>query len=326
MKINLFIARTPLQLFNCIEAKKRFHEGDKNILFYQYQRDVDKKQIERLIEMDRWEKVIAYPLTRMRKRFFPFYLKNIITQYQSKISHCYYGTYNNIISSLINLIKPYALILIDDGTKTLVHAQLIESKNIERRGFFKKIRNKLFSTSREFLYQSTFFSLYPLKNYNIANKVILNDYRMFKDSLSSLPSKDVVYFIGTPLGEHVLKDKLVYEEYLQKVVTYYGDKKFIYILHRYENVDEITHFAKKYHFEYVKFDTILEYAILKAGFIPKECATFSSSAIETLPLLYPQSKYTSFYVKPDDILQKKQDIMNRIYQNYEAKGYEVIHL
>ena len=326
LKTNLFIARTPLQLFNCIEAKKRFHSDDENILFYQYQREIDKKQMEGLIEIDGWEEIIPYQLSSVKKIFFPFFLDGIISKYKHRVNSCYYGTYNSIIAALINLISPKELVLVDDGTRTLVRAKLLESKTIEKRNFFKRIRDKILSTDRQFLYKSTFFSLYPLEEYKIENKIILNDYRMFKESLSSLPMKEMVYFIGTPLGEHVLKNKLMYEAYIKKVIAYYANKKFIYILHRYEEIDEIKKISKKYNFQYIKFDTILESAIFNEGFIPKEFATFTSSAIETLPILYPTSNYKSFYIESKDILEKKQDIMERIYKNYQAKGYEVIHL
>ena len=321
---NLFIARTPLQLFNCIEAKNRFHEKEENILFYQYQHQVDKTQMENLIHNSQWSRVISYPLTLFSKLFFPLYLKKLKEEYRFNISHCYYGAYNSIVSYLINSIQPQELIIVDDGVKTLGMARDLEGKSIQKQNLFKTIRDKFLNSNRDFLYDSTFFSIYLLEEYKIDNRVILNDYRMFKKGLLALPLQDVVYFIGTNLNEKILNNKESFESYLQKVVSYYHDKKIIYILHRYEDVDFIENLAKKYRFDYVKFSNILEVKIAQAGFLPKEFATFGSSAIETLALLYSNCDYKVFSIESKDIKENKVEAMAKLYQSFREKGYEVI--
>lgn len=325
MKTNLFIARTPLQLFNCIEAKKRFHKGEQNILFYQYQRLVDKNQMESLIEVDEWNSIIVYPLNWQRRIFSYFYIRMIKNRYKNKIERCYIGVFNSIINVLINTIYPKKIVILDDGTKTLGIAKNMETQKINsRNSLFKTIRNRFFNTNRDYLYRASFFSIYPLDEYIINNEVVLNDYRVFKESLSNIPVADRIYFIGTNLNEKILKSDEVFEANLQKVIAFYKNKKMIYILHRYENIEYIANLAKKYKFDYVKFDNILEVEIAKAGFLPTEFATFGSSAIETLPLLYPNSEYRVFYLESKDILEHKQQVMEELYNSFERKGYEVI--
>jgi hypothetical protein len=321
---NLFIARTPLQLFNCIEAKNRFHDKEENTLFYQYQRQVDKIQMENLIDSSQWSRVVPYPLTLYSKFFFPLYLRGLKEEYLFKISYCYYGVYNSIVSYLINSIQPQKLIIVDDGVKTLGIARNLEAKRIQKQNLFKTIRDKFLNSNRDFLYDSTFFSIYSLEEYQIENGVILNDYRMFKKGLLALPLQDVLYFIGTNLNEKILKNGESFERYLQKVLSYYRDKKIIYILHRYEDIDFIENLAKKYGFDYVKFSNILEVEIAKAGFLPKEFATFGSSAIETLALLYTDCDYKVFSIDSKDIKENKVEAMEKLYQSFREKGYEVI--
>jgi hypothetical protein len=326
MKKNLFIARTPLQLFNCIEAKNRFHADEENILFYQYQRDIDKKQMQSLIKDEEWHKVIAYPLDWKRRLFFPLFLHRIKQDLGPEVSYCYYGAYNSIISSLINSVDPKELVIVDDGVKTLEMARLVESGKIDKKSFLKKIRNSVLSSDTAFLYRSSFFTIYDLGRYKIKNRVILNDYRIFHSSIKNLQKKDVVYFIGTNLNEKVLKDTASFEGYIKKIRAYYKGKRLIYVLHRYESPEFIRVFADRYNFEYVKFDGPIEIEIAGAGFLPVEIATFVSSAIDTLSILYPGSRYKIFYLEGKDIKESKRDIFAKLYDSFKDKGYEVIHV
>ena len=325
-KENLFIARTPLQLFNCIEARNRFHADEENTLFYLYQRDIDKKQMRNLIKEEEWHRIVAYPLDWKRRLFFPIFLRGIKRELRFKISHCYYGVYNSIISSFINYIAPKELIIVDDGVHTFEMAVLLESGKIGRKGFLKDIRNFILSSDASFLYRSSFFTIYDLSRYNIGNKVIVNDYRVFHSAIKSLPKKEIVYFIGTNLNEKILKDISYFEEYMKKIVEYYKEKKLVYILHRYESPDFIGMLAEKCGFEYVIFDNPIEIDIAGAGFLPEEIATFGSSAVDTLSILYPDCRYKIFYLESRDIKEAKQDIFIKLYDAFEEKGYEVIHI
>lgn len=328
-KKNLFIVRTPLQLFNAIEAKKRFHKKDgeeDNILFYQYQRQVDKELMENLIVASEWDEVIAYPLSWSRRIFLAFYLKPIMAKH-NKIENCYVGAFNSIVNLFINTIKPNKTIILDDGTKTLGIANNIARGDVNRKeNQLKTLRNKLFNLDRSYMYESSFFTIYTLQSYQIENEIVLNDYREFKRGLASYEQEDVVYFIGTNLIEKILKSKDAFEKNLEKLLEYYQGKKLIYILHRYEDFKYLQKLAKKHAFEAVKFENILEVEIANAGFIPVEFATFGSSAIETLPLLFSQSSYRVFKLQAEDILAKKEKAMENVYLNFEKKGYEVIAL
>lgn len=279
-----------------------------------------------LIKNKEWRRVVAYPLDWKRRLFFPLFLRRIKQELRLKISSCYYGAYNSIISSLINDIKPKELIIVDDGVKTLEMARLVESAKIDKKSFFKKIRNSVLSSDTAFLYSSSFFTIYDLSRYKIKNRVILNDYRFFRSSIKNLQKKDVVYFIGTNLNEKILKDISRFEEYMKKIAAYYGDKKLIYILHRYESPEFIGSLADRYGFEYVKFDGPIEVEIAAAGFLPSEIATFGSSAVDTLSILYPDSRYRIFYLESRDINEAKRDIFVKLYDAFDKKGYEVVHI
>ena len=324
-KINIFIAKTPLQLFNSIEAKNRFHKNETNILFYQYNSSVDREQIESLIVVDEWQEIYPYKLKFTNKIFFIIKTNKLIKKYKNKISNCYYGTYNTIIRYMINKINPFKSIIIDDGVKTLDIARLVESKTIKK-SFFRDINNKIFYSGIDFMYKSSFFTLYDLSRYNISNEVIKNDYRVFISYLKNIKKEDVVYFIGTNLNQRCLKNPNLYEEYIKNIREYYKKKKLIYVLHRYESINFIKPLAEKYNFEFVKFNTIIEVEISKAIFLPSEIATFASSAIDSLPLIYKDTSYKVFELKADDIKEERQAIFENLYLSFKKKGLDVISL
>jgi len=64
--------------------------------------------------------------------------------------------------------------------------------------------------------------------------------------------------------------------------------------------------------------------ISKEGFIPSEFATFGSSAIETLPLLYSKSHYRVFCLDIKDIVHKEILSFEKLYANLHSKDYDML--
>jgi len=323
---NIFIARTPLQLFNCIEARNRFHKNNHNILFYQYQRDIDKVQIESLID-DEWSEVIPYPLSPLKRLFFPFFLKKIIVNYRNHIDTCYFGAYNGIISYLINRLKPLKFFIIDDGVKTIQISELIKDKKLDKKGYFRYIRDKVMGSSRDYIYSAKFFTIYDEIKVFVPKKVIKNDYRAFKAHISKMEKENIIYFIGTNLLEKIFKTKELFENELEKVILYYQEKnqKIIYVLHRYEELEYMESLSKKYSFESVKFDNIIEVELLKRGTLPVGVASFASTAVETIDMIYGVDA-TIFELKNSGIFEKYQEVFTKLYNNFREKGVKVINL
>ena len=326
-KINLFIAKTPLQLFNCIEAKNRFHKEDKSVLLYQYQRSIDQIQMKNLIKKDEWFDVIAYPLAPLHRLLFPIFLNKNIIQYQNKVTSCYFGAYNSIISYFINKVKPKNFIIIDDGVKTIKISEFIKDRKLDKKGFLRPLRDKVMKASREYVYDAKFFTIYDEVKEFVPNRVIKNDYRAFKEHISSMEKEDIIYFIGTNLLERSIKTKEIFEKELKHVLEYYikNNKRIIYVLHRYEDVEYINDLSKKYGFESVKFDNIIEVELLKRGTIPMGVASFASTAVETIDMIYGVDA-TIFELENSGICEKYQEVFRKLYDNFRGKRVEVIKL
>ena len=322
---NIFIARTPLQLFNCIEARNRFYKNHYNILFYQYQRDIDKLQIESLID-EQWSDIIPYSLTPIKRIFFPFFLKKVIVKYHNYIDTCYFGAYNSIISYLINNLKPLKLFIIDDGVKTIKISELIKDRKLDKKDYCKYIYNNIMGSSRDYIYRAKFFTIYDEIKLFVPNKVIKNDYREFKTHISVLEKENITYFIGTNLLEKILKNKEKFESELEKIILYYQEKnqKIIYIMHRYEEIKYIEKLSKKYNFESVKFNNIIEIELLNRGTVPMGVASFASTAVETINMIYGVDA-TIFELENSGIFEKYQEVFAKLYDNFRKKGVIVIN-
>ena len=322
--MNFFIAKTPLQLFNCIEARDRFHKSEENTLFYQYRSDIDKKQIKNLID-DSWFEVIDYPLTLSNRLFFPILLNKIKLKYKNRVSNCYYGAYNGIISHLINSINPSNNFLVDDGVKTIKISQFIKDNKLDKRGFLRPLKDFLLKSSRGYIYKSKFFTVYSEIEKHLPNRVVINDYRAFKDRVLTMNRENIVYFIGTALLKRTLKNRDSFEQELKRVIDYYNQRnqKFIYILHRYEEIEYLNSLAKKYNFEAVKFNNIIEIELFQRGTFPKEVSSFASTAVETINMIYGV-EMKIFELDNSKIYDKYQKVFQDLYNNFRDKGIEVI--
>ena len=60
--LSISLVRTPFQLFNCIEAIKRFNINGSNILVCIYKNEVDKNLFEEILKELLWEKVFFFKL------------------------------------------------------------------------------------------------------------------------------------------------------------------------------------------------------------------------------------------------------------------------
>ena len=103
------------------------------------------------------------------------------------------------------------------------------------------------------------------------------------------------------------------------------NQRLIYILHRYEDIDYMNSLSKKYCFESVKFDNIIEVELLKRGTVPHAVASFASTAVETINMIYGVDA-TIFELENSGIFKKYQEVFMKLYDNFKEKGVEVVKL
>ena len=172
----------------------------------------------------------------------------------------------------------------------------------------------------------TIFSFFDLSNYKIPNTVIKNDYRFFRKNVLALPEVNEVFFIGSNIVDTYMNKKAFYR-HMQQVVHYYSSYKILYILHRYEDESYIKSLGKRLGFDVVRFDVILELALLKYKKKPKTISSFRSTALETLGYLYAPINLEIFKMDLSTLLKDTQiEEYKELYRHYTQKNISLIEL
>ena len=76
--VSISLIRTPFQLFNCIEAIKKFNINGSNILICIYKNDIDRKLFEEVMNEINWNEIYFFKLNLVNKIFYSFKLNKIL--------------------------------------------------------------------------------------------------------------------------------------------------------------------------------------------------------------------------------------------------------
>jgi len=322
----VYLARTPLQALNCLEAKRRFHEDDNNILIFIYRKPSDRKTVESFVKSDEFSTIHYQPL-KPKHTLFRFWLR--LFKEQTKIEHMYIGDSNHLMNYFINRMDIEKFTLVDDGTATVKLASLIAQRRLnsvvkahpERdKHPFKVWLNRTLGLHRDFFYKADLFTMYHIDEPHLQSKVIDNDYREFKKRLKPSSGKEVL-FLGSNMGDTILKEPQRYGEILEKVVEHYGAENFTYVLHPKQSIEAIDELSKKLGFHYVKFEGIIETKLLQRE-LPAETASFISTGVSTLHKMYG-IEGTIFKVPHSYLKEEKIETFEAIYAQFETLGLTV---
>jgi len=323
MKYNIFIVAGPLHLMNAIEAIEYF-KSKNNILIVLYTDNKQQlSQIKKLLNFVNWHTVeyIRIPQNIIDKLFF---VNNIDSSLQTiqkdKIDKLFVGEYrSDHVNHIVNMLSNKDIYLLDDGL-----AQLNYHNEMNSQPYRVKVRRVIYQALFYKLERInyTFFTIFDIKN----EKIIKNNYNFFKKYIRDKQVEDSVYFIGQPLVELGIMSEENYKKSLSKIIDFYKGRKFIYILHRREKVENIKELSLKLNFEYKLFDNLIELEMIMSKIVPSDFATFYSTAIVTLPRFISEIEYRVFRTK-DNIIHKNfiDNILNT-YQELEKIGLRVVQL
>lgn len=324
---SLFIARTPFQLFNCIEAKSNFVDTGDSYLLCIYKKNIDKVMMKHLIDKAMWKDIYFLKLTAFNKLFYPLILKQFLSK-PDNAKYCFFGLTTPIISHCINTVGANKNILVDDGNEIFLIAQKIANGSIFSIRKFQKWYNLLLGRKIYFEYikKMIIFSFFNLKDYKLKNTIIYNDYRAFRQKILHLPRSKEIFFIGSNLIDTYI-DRKSFESNMQAVINYYRNSRVTYVLHRYEDREYLENLGERFGFKIIQFSTILEAALLEYGCIPYKIATFRSTALETLGYLYKPIEIEIFKIDTKQLLKaEQQKEYSNLYKNYEQKKIVMIDL
>ncbi|MGE0049993.1 MAG: hypothetical protein AB7S49_00585 [Arcobacter sp.] len=323
-KVSISLVRTPFQLFNCIEATRKFNENGFNVLICIYKNEIDKKLFKEIMYEVNWKEIYFFKLNLLNKIFYAIKLNKILKKFK-EVEYCFFGLITSYNIHAINQINAKTNILIDDGNETFLIANNIKNNNFQKKfkiNLLNKILKKQFNL--EFLKNLKFFTFFDLNSYLLNNIITKNDYSNFKKSISTLSNGKEIFFIGTNLINTYI-DRKYFEEIIKNTIEYFKGYKIIYIPHRYEDISYLEKLSLEYSFELKKFSTILELAIFKYGKKPLGLITIRSTALETLSYLYDIEFLNVIELDKMKLLKDYQVIeYENLYVNYKNKKIPLI--
>ncbi|MEE9350244.1 MAG: hypothetical protein V3U80_09375 [Flavobacteriaceae bacterium] len=325
---SLFFVSSPLEMICAIEARKQFKTKDTILVLYLF--DVDKKIIEYIMSLDeKWPTI--YKPFRSSINYGKKWVK-LTNQLKKEKYHYFFSSGMTFSANLIYNINYKELYFLDDGTLTLTNvAYFNEHGNLTKKlslfpGHNKfKFKHKvneaihyLFGHKLRGKWNSlslfTFFDIPKSNNIHIARNE-LTWFHQLKEKKVLKPTDDLVFIIGTPLVEVKIISKAYYHKLLQKIVTHFSSKKIVYVPHRWEDKNNVSHLKSLFNFE-VRFNkNIIEMDFLIESILPKHIAGTISTALFTLKKLYPKATIYNAAVDLDEVNPLNKEAVKAIKEH-----------
>ncbi len=313
---HLAAVRTPLQLFNAVEARERFHHLDLNTLVIVYRKQKDRLLMDGMLD-GCWDQVIHFELTPLRRNLYPWFL----SEFPRSVDTCTIGLPKHLSAHLVNTLCPRQVRIIDDGNEMIIMAKQLDAM-IGRRSAWSLLGKR---EGLQFLAQVTFFTIHAIERWVPPERLVKNDYRIFRAAQGTLPVSNEVAFIGSPVYERDLVDGAQFVQAMQSLRQHYATRDLTYYPHRYEDVDRLASNLEQVGIPLAKPESILEYEFAKRGRLPCEIVSFRSSALETLRDLY-DLKATILSWEMDAIRPERQEMYRTLYQSFHQQHLKVVPL
>ena len=317
MKYNIFIVTGPLHIMNAIEAIDYFKTKNNILLVLYTAQNQQLEQMKKILKFHHWHtiKYIPLPMKTLDKLIFTYEINNSLKDIDSsKLDKIFVGDYrSDHVNHIVNFFQNKNIYLLDDGLAQVIYHKETSNESFKvktRRFIYKLLMYKLSKI------KYTFFTIFDIEN----EKVIKNRYSFFKKYIKDKKVENAVYFIGQPLIEANIISEDIYKNELSKVINFYDNKKFVYILHRREDENRVKKLSIELNFKYKIFENLIELEMINSKSIPSEFATFFSTAIVTLPNFITLSEYRVFQIDNRYINQLYINDIVGSYKEFERLG------
>jgi alpha-2,8-polysialyltransferase (POLYST) len=326
--MNLFIVGSPFQLLSAISAKNYFQSTHNTLIIRYSSSSQNNGQLKRLLGLVHWDKIIEIK----KSSFNTFRFLWLIRSY-SRQGICYknlfigdYRVPENLLA--ITNINNHQKYLLDDGGVTIT-VQTVFFNNLDK---FKEDYLSKFSFLRKLLYTIYGLEMYRVKIINLFtcfNLTPLNDQKIISNDFSDLRNKlnlksctsnnKVVYFLGTSMVENGFISLDYYHKMMNKISSYYKnlDKKVLYIPHRIESESKLGSLLNE-NLELLRFENPVELEFIYRKINPLNVASFFSTALYTLKIIYTTVNIDAFLIDNNEISLKHLEHVSACY-NFNSK-------
>lgn len=343
--MDLFVAETPLQMINALEARSFFKCNHTSLILLTSPAFPD-RVFKPLVEAESWSSIVSIPIREKEPEYVSYndnsimlrkineyyrYLKqfkarrkfNSIAKSVGKINRLFLGNYlQDYMRHLGNRIDYRELVLLDDGTDAVrVNESRRHRGNVAKArgfsGFKAKLHRKLHEWDPRHVDNLTFFSAYDFVLHD-GDQLIKNEYLNLRKKISLGTAKNRFMFLGQCLVDDEWMSKKAYLTYLERIKQYYGNEELVYVKHPRESKSILDQILTELNFQIVSFEVPIEFQLVKEG-VAKEIASFFCSAIENCRIIFGSSiTITAFYIESRDLLCC-HDFVNQIYAQWKLK-------
>ncbi|WP_143253697.1 hypothetical protein [Alkanindiges hydrocarboniclasticus] len=280
------VVRTPLQLFNAIEACQRFHEDDLKYLILVAGSSVDLKMMQAMLQPDQeWTAIKTVIFQGWQKHFYGWQLNRWLMTLKP-VKAVYIGMIRHVPLHVVNVIQPEQVWILDDGNESLMIARQIHAWQQQKTILPDRWQDQFLDLqlNPQRLLKAHFFSAFEIQAPN--NCIVNNDYRCFKAKVRQLPIRPDILVIGSNLVGTYLKDESTLLLRLQQLHRDLpANVPQWYAPHRYESSSLIRR-IQKLGYQIYQPRGILEYSQLQQGWRFSASYSIRSTAIETLYKIY----------------------------------------
>lgn len=324
---NLFIARSPLQLLNAIEAKEHFHTVRSTLLLIHDSNSVNSDQMKSLSTLSSFNEIIHLDNTSSSKISKLSHQYRLIKKLQaSHYDYVFTGDYGTINQIIIANLQLNTLYLLDDGTMTLVthKTKLNPNHLIKWDKKFKLFRYKLFGLKTKHLHTVHLFTGFALQPHG-TEKIVANSYNFLKTTyLKTAQPDDSVYLLGQPMTQAKLMSDDTYVDYLKRIIRHYN-KTIIYVPHRTEIISENLKALVNEHFILQQNEGPIEIVFLTKRIYPMHVIGFYSTALFNLKKIFETTLIEAIKFDNCDLLRGENTIQ-LCYSQLRETGIPVIEL
>lgn len=325
--MNIFMIESPLQLINAIEAKHHFSIKKEKavLLILQAENENTMKQIANMVSKEEWAdvQIIGSGTGKVTWVTRLFSLRNVVKRYH-QVDYIFIGDYrSDIMRDFVVSVNHKKVYLLDDGNVTIRMFEMISNGRLPQdsgakfiiKSAFKKVLTPKAPKNNE-ITNIAFFTTFDLKSDHI--EIVKNNYEYFSSISKNQEKKPVFFFLGAPLSEkNVMASEERYIDYLRQVKRYLQDTEMVYIPHRSESPEKLDKIKNELNISVTTIHTCIEFELSKNSYLPEGLGSFYSSALGTCHQIFKDLiDIKAFYLQPQDLAEKNQPEIEKIYRYY----------
>jgi hypothetical protein len=325
--MNIFMIESPLQLINAIEAKHHFKIKKEQavLLILQAENENTMKQIANMVSKDDWAdvQVIGSGTGKVTWVTRLLSLRKVIKKY-NQADYIFIGDYrSDIMRDYVVSVQHKKVFLLDDGNVTIRMFEMISAGRLPGdsgakfmlKSALKKVLTPKSPKNNE-ITNIAFFTSFDLKSDKL--EIVKNKYEYFSSLKRNQQRKPVFFFLGAPLSEkNVMHSEDRYIEYLRDVKEYLNGTEMVYIPHRSESPEKLDKIKNELKISVTHINTCIEFELSKNTYLPEGLGSFYSSALGTCHQIFKDLiDIKAFYLLPNDLAEKNQPEIEKIYLYY----------